>query len=462
VVDANVDVVVVGAGVAGLTAARQLVAAGAEVVVLEARQRVGGRTEHGPVPGYDDVVVELGGQWVGPFQTRITGLVAELGLTTFDHHNDGELLVDLGGRRTRMAGHRGAAPRLNPLVLADLAQAQLRLERLARRIPLDAPWTAARAGALDARTFASWIGTNVHTRVGRSYLRVATEALFAADPSDLSLLHVLFYLHSGGGLETLTSFDDGAQQQRIVGGAARIADALAAGLGERVLLGRPVRAVTQHRHAAGRHLVEVVADGGTPITARRLVVTLPPALAGRVRYDPPLPPGRDQLTQRLPAGSVIKLHAVYPEPFWRADGLTGTVVSDRSPVGFVVDNSPPTGTPGILTGFLEGRAARQLSRRSAADRQRLFVAALVGHLGMQAATPSAYLERDWSAEEHTRGCYGAHFPTGVWTSLGADLRTPVGVIHWAGAETAEVGNGYLEGAARSGDRAAAEVLAALS
>jgi monoamine oxidase len=158
---------------------------------------------------------------------------------------------------------------------------------------------------------------------------------------------------------------------------------------------------------------------------------------------------------------VIKLHAVYPEPFWRADGLTGTIVSDRSPVGLVVDNSPPQGTPGILTGFVEGRAARQLSQRSSEDRRRLFVDALVGHLGIQATTPTAYLERDWSAEEHTRGCYGAHFPPGVWTSLGPELRAPVGAIHWAGAETAEVGTGYLEGAARSGDRAAAEVLAGL-
>jgi monoamine oxidase len=457
----DADVVVVGAGVAGLTAARQLAAAGVDVAVLEARDRVGGRTEHGAVPGYDGVVVELGGQWIGPSQTRITDLVAELGLTTFDHHDHGELLIDLDGRRTRMASHRGAVPRLNPLVLADLAQAQLRLDRLARRIPLDAPWTARRAGALDARTFASWIATNVHTRAARSYLRVATEALFAADPRELALLHVLFYLHSGGGLETLTSFDGGAQQQRVVGGAARIAEALASGLGDRVRLGRAVHTIRQRRDGAGRHLVEVAADGGQPLTARRVVVTLSPTLAGRLRYDPPLPPARDQLTQRLPAGSVIKLHAVYPAPFWRADGLTGTIVSDRSPVGLVVDNSPPEAVPGILTGFVEGRAARELSRRSSEERRRCFVEALVGHLGIEAATPAAYLERDWSAEEHTRGCYGAHFPTGVWTSLGAELRAPVGAIHWAGAETAEVGNGYLDGAARSGDRAAAEVLAAL-
>lgn len=458
----DADVVVVGAGVAGLTTARQLVAAGLGVAVLEARHRVGGRVEHGPVPGHDGVVVELGGQWIGPSQTRITQLVAELGLTTFDHHDGGELLVELAGRRIRMPSHRGALPPLNPLVLADLAQAQLRLERLARRIPLDAPWTADRAGVHDARTFASWIAANVQTRAARSYLRSATQAVFAADARELSLLHVLFYLHSGGGLETMTSFDDGAQQQRIVGGAARIAEALAAELGDRVRLGHVVRTIRQRPGPDGHHTVEVAAADATTITARRVVVTLPPTLAGRLRYDPPVPAARDQLTQRLPAGSVIKLHAVYPEPFWRADGLTGTILSDRSPVGLVVDNSPPQAVPGILTGFVEGRAARQLSQRSSEDRRRLFVEVLVGHLGPRAATPSASLERDWSAEEHTRGCYGAHFPPGVWTSLGPALRAPVGAIHWAGAETAEVGNGYLEGAARSADRAAAEVLAALS
>jgi monoamine oxidase len=453
----DAEVVVVGAGLAGLQVARRLLAQRVEVLVLEARDRVGGRLENAQVPGYAGTVVELGGQWIGPSQGRMTALVAELGLETFPSHNDGEILLLLDGKRARMASHRGAVPKLNPLVVADLAQAQLRLGRLSRTIPLEAPWTAPRARTLDARTFAGWVSANLCTRTGRAFLSAAIETIFAADPADLSLLHVLFYLHSGGDLDTLINFDQGAQQDRIVGGSARIAEAMAAALGDRVRLGRPVRRIDH-----GEQGVEVHADGGGSVSAARVVVTLPPTLAGRLVYSPALPSWRDQLTQRLPAGSVIKTYAVYPTPFWREEGFTGSVVNDRSPVGFLVDNSPPTGTPGVLLGFIEGRAARQLSRGTEQDRRQALVDAAVAAFGPRAASPELYLERDWSAEEYTRGCYGAHFPTGVWTSYGPALREPVGPIHWAGAETAAVWNGYLEGAVRSGDAAAEQVLAALA
>jgi monoamine oxidase len=454
---ADADVVIVGAGLAGLQAARRLLGHGVEVVVLEARDRVGGRLENGSVPGHDGIVVELGGQWIGPSQDRMTALVAELGLETFPSHNDGEIILLLGGKRARMASHRGAVPKLNPLVVADLAQAQLRLDRMARTIPLDAPWTAPRARALDGRTFAGWLDANLRTRTGRAFLTAVIETIFAADPADLSLLHVLFYLRSGGDLDTLINFDQGAQQDRIVGGSAVIAEAMAAELGDRVQLDRPVRRIDH-----GPQGVEVHADGGGSVTAARMVVTLPPTLAGRLVYAPALPSWRDQLTQRLPAGSVIKTYAVYPSPFWREDGLTGSVVSDRGPIGLLVDNSPPSGTPGVLLGFIEGRSARALSRRTEQDRRRALVDAAVAAFGPRASDPELYLERDWSAEEYTRGCYGAHFPTGVWTSYGPALREPVGPIHWAGAETSAVWNGYLEGAVRSADAAADQVLAALA
>lgn len=459
---ADVDVLVVGAGLAGLAAARRLVERGRTVRVLEARQRVGGRLEHGIVPAGADgrdlpgAVVELGGQWIGATQTRMAALVAELGLEVFDHHNDGDLLVELDGRVRRMASHRGAVPPLNPLVVADLAQAQLRLDRLARRVPLEAPWKTPGARALDARSLESWIVANVRTRTARRFLRTALTSVFAAEPSDVSLLHAVFYVRSGTDLDTLLGFDDGAQQQRIVGGSARIAEALAAGLGGRVVLGRAVRRLHQREID-----VEVVADGGAPLTARRVVVALPPTLAGRLVVDPPLPAARDQLTQRTPAGSVIKLYAVYPRPFWRSDGLTGTVITDRGPVSLLVDNSPPEGRPGILLGFVEGRAARELTGWTPEQRTQALIDTAVRVLGPAAAEPVASLERDWSAEEFTRGCYGAHFPTGVWTGYGHALRTPVDRVHWAGADTAPVWNGYLEGAVRSGEHAADEAHAAL-
>jgi monoamine oxidase len=454
----DTDVIVVGAGLAGLVTARHLVEAGREVVVLEARQRVGGRTEHGELA--DGTPIELGGQWIGPTQDRMVELLADLGLDSFPAHNDGELLVMLGGGRARMPAHRGALPPFDPFVIADIAQAQLRFQRLARKVPLDAPWDGPRARVHDARTLESWIRSNVHTTLGRTYFRLVTEAVFAAEPRELSLLHALFYVHAGGDLDTLVNTDRGAQERRIVGGSARIAEELARRLGDRVRLGTPVRRITQGD--GDRTGVTVEVDGGEPALARRVVVTLPPTLAGRLVYEPALPPWRDQLTQRMPAGSVSKVFAAYDEPFWRDDGFTGTSICDVGPVKLTFDNSPPEGCPGVLLGFTEGEDARRMSRLTATERRDAVLSCFVRAFGPRAAAPREYVERDWAAEEYTRGCYGAHFTPGVWTAFGPALREPVGAIHWAGAETATVWNGYMEGAVRSADRVAAEVLDALT
>jgi monoamine oxidase len=448
----TVDVVVVGAGLAGLSAARALVASGKSVMVLEARDRVGGRV-HGRTLEDGETVVEVGGQWIGPGQDRMIRLSAELDLETFPTYNEGENLLRFGDKQDR---YTGAIPKISPLTIADMAQAQLRFDRLARQVPLDAPWTALRADAWDSMTFESWIVRNARTTKARSLLRLYSEAVFAAEPKDFSLLHALFYTHSGGGVDALAGVKDGAQQDRYVGGSQRVPIAMAEELGDDVVrLNAPVRRIEQ------RGDVVTVLAHGLLLTARRVIVAIPPVLTGRIDYDPPLPAYRDQLTQRVPAGSVIKCNVVYESPFWRADGLTGQATGDVGPVKVVFDNSPPSGSPGVLVAFLEGEHARVLNRVSPDERRQAVVGGLTEFFGPKAADVIEYVELDWSEEEWTRGCYGAHFPCGVWTQYGPALREPCGRIHWAGAETASVWSGYMDGALQSGARAASEALAGL-
>ena len=449
-------VVVVGAGLAGLAAARSLVARGVAVTVLEARDRVGGRTEGMTLD--DGTPLELGGQWIGEGHTRMHELLDELGLEAFRTWNDdGVLVLDLLGRRSTVAPRKGAVPRVSPFVLADLAQGMLRFNRLAARTDLERPWLTPGAESLDAQTWATWIRRNLRTRAGRAYFHVACEAVWAAQAGDVSLLHALFYTHSNEDLETLLAVDRGAQQDRVVGGSIRVAEAMATALGDRVRLGEPVRGIAQHEGG-----VRVTTRAGETYDADVAVVTLPPTLAGRLEHHPPLPSWRDQLTQRMPAGSVIKVFAVYPEPFWRRSGLNGQAASDVGPVKVVLDNSPPSGSPGVLVGFFEGKEARTWARRTESERRQAAVDCFVRYFGPEAAAPERYVERDWMAEEFTRGCYGAHFGPGVWTSYGEAWRAPVGRVHWAGAECAPRWNGYMEGAVRSGEAVADDVVAALA
>jgi monoamine oxidase len=444
---ADVDVAVVGAGLAGLAAARDLTAAGRTVLVLEARDRVGGRLLNEPIG--DDQVVEVGGQWVGPTQDRIAALARELGIETFPTYATGQNVVEFEGRLIR---HSGSIPRLSARVLLDIARAQRKLDAMARQVPLDAPWAAPKAAEWDAETFWTWMRGNLFTKGAWAMVQLAVEAVFAAQPEDLSLLHVLFYIHSAGGFDRLVDTEGGAQQDRFVGGSQRVAIRMAEELEDRVVLDTPVRRIAQHPEQG----VRIVAEGMI-VKARRAIVALPPTLCGRMVYDPPLPGFRDQLTQRMPQGAVIKCMAIYDKPFWREAGLTGQATSDTGPLKLTFDNSPPSGSPGVLLGFLEGRQARLLGKEPLDLRREVVLDCFSRYFGPDALKPTRYIERSWAEEEWTRGCYGCYMPTGGWTGYGTALREPCGRLHWAGAETATVWSGYMDGAVQSGQRAAAEV-----
>jgi monoamine oxidase len=440
------DVVVVGAGLAGLMAARELAGAGLDVQVLEARDRVGGRTLNHSVGERPDDVVELGGQWVGPTQLEVMALTRELAIETYPTHTDGKNLFEV--KAGKVKSYSGTIPMLGPLVMADYGRADLRLKRLIKKVSAEAPWEAPNARELDGQTFETWIRGAARTGLAREAISMACRAVFAADPADISLLHVLFYAASSGGWDDLLDTDGGAQQDRIVGGSQLISLRMAEELGDRVRLSAPVRRIRTEDDG-------VIVD---ELRARRVIVAMPPALAGRIEYDPPLPASRDQLTQRMPMGSVIKTMSIYDEPFWREDGLSGSALSVPGPAQVIFDNTPPSGSPGVLLGFLEGREARELGRVTEAERREAVGGELARVFGPKAGKPSGYAEKDWSAEPYSRGCYAGVLGPGAWTSYGPWLREPIGRIHWAGTETATRWMGYFDGAVQSGKRAAADVL----
>lgn len=444
------DVVVVGAGLAGLSAAGDLARAGHSVVVLEARDRVGGRTLNRQLGG--GAVVEVGGQWIGPGQDRIMARARSLGITTFKTYTRGAQVLDYGGQVSHFTG---LIPPLPEPDAGDFGHLLARIVSLQSTVPLDRPWTAANGTALDGQTLETFKLANSSTPGARFLLDLATRAIFAAEPRDLSLLHALFYLHSGGGIINLASTAGGAQDSRFVGGSQLVSIRMAARLGRRVVLEAPVRRISQSAGA-----VTVLSDRGT-WRAGRVIVALAPTLAGRIDYEPGLPALRDQLTQRVPQGSAIKFEAVYPKPFWRDAGLNGYSNSDRPPVQLTYDNSPPSGRPGVLLGFVEGEQARRLGTLAASARRREVLDSFVRLFGSAAARPRTLIEHNWSNEIWTRGCYAGYLPPGVWSDYGSALRAPVGRIHWAGTETSEVFTGYMDGAVRSGERAADEVLSSL-
>jgi monoamine oxidase len=451
----EVDVAIVGGGLAGLTAAAELERLGAVTAVLEARDRVGGRILSRDVG--DGMAIDQGGQFVGPPREGpwlMDEACRALGVERFRTHEGGDKLVLLGHQRKR---YRGLAPSWPWHAAADLVRAKDALERLARTLPAGAPWQARDAPALDGQTYAAWIERHVRTRQSRTLLRVATETLYAAETDELSLLHALAYVRSAGRghLTHLARVGRGHQQEQIRGGAQTVPLRLAERLGDRVLLGAAVEQVATPGDAV------TLAGPDLAVRCRRAIVALPPALAARLDYAPALPAARRDAALAFRGGSVITASLVYARPFWREQGLSGYASATDGAVRGVLDVSPPGAGRGILQAFVVAGAARALAGRPAAERRTAILDALARLFGAQARAPEQFFEKDWTADPWTRGCYHGLGAPHAWTTHGAALRAPVGAIHWAGSETAAWGLGTMEGAIDSGRRAAHEVAAVL-
>jgi monoamine oxidase len=435
------SVVVVGAGLAGLTAAVGLLDRGIEVTVLEARDRVGGRM-HGieVTPGS---WVDAGAAYLGDRHTGLTGLIDELGLkTTPTTMNGSSRFLLASGEDTRA----GRFPPLNAVALGTMFDL---LDSLTSVVRVDAPWLTPDAAALDTVTAAEWAERNLVHPDARLFFPLFVGEMMAADPADVSVLHLAFYLRSGGGVRYLNAFEGGAQQDRVAGGSHQVCERLAARLGDAVRLADPVHAI--HQDATG---VTVHSATGA-VRGQAVVVALPPLLADAIDYRPGLPVRRT--SERTSPGCVIKVHLVYPEPLWRDHGLSGWSVNAKGPLLSTVDDSPADGAIGVLTGFVTGREAHRFAALST-EEQRAAATAQARRIFPQLPPPSGFHATDWLNDPHSAGCYAALLGPGDWLRHGPRLTTPHGRVHWAGTETSTEYFGLMEGAIRSGHRVVTEVV----
>ena len=445
----TLDVIVVGAGLSGLCAARTLFAAGVRVAVLEARARVGGRTLTRRIGAGD---FDLGGQWMGPTQDRLAALTRELGVATFPTYHQGTKILDLDGR---VSTYAGSIPSLPPHALADLQKGLWALAAAARLVPLDAPERARNARRLDEISVETLKRRLLWTRSVRALFDVAVQTVFGAEPAEISLLHFLFYMRAGGGLMNLVEIEHGAQRTRFVSGAQSLSARLAERLGDRLVLEAPVRSIEE-----GAGSVRVDTPRG-PFRARRAILAIPPALVDGIAFSPALPSPRARLSDAMPMGATTKVVATYDKAFWREHGHSGEVIAHEGPIAVVFDNTSHDGAQPALVAFIVGERARVHARLPEAERRRLVLEALGRWFGNAAREPLELVEQCWADEPWSGGCPVGVAAPGLYARLGAALREPAGRVHFAGTETARVWNGYLEGAIEAGERAAGEALARL-
>lgn len=440
------DVVVIGAGLAGLTAARELTRRGFDVVVLEGRDRVGGRTCPGTLAG---VPVDRGASFVGPTQDAVLKLAADLGCQTAPTYTAGSNLIRWRGRVHR---YQGTIPKLGLIGLLDIARIQWQFERIARGISITEPWSSPDAAKFDNISLGGWLRSIRASAGSRDLMAIMSRVTWGAEPDEVSMLHALRYVKTSGGLDRMLDTAGGAQQDHFPGGSHEMSARIAAELADRIRLGAVVSRIEWSEDA-----VAVTSSAGV-VEARRAIIAVPPAHRLDIDIAPAPPIEYQQLAQRWPQGALTKSYAAYPTPFWRDQGLSGQALSDQGPVFITFDVSPGPGGPGILLGFTDPRGFDALPEDQRRER---VLACFTALFGEQAANPIDYLDQRWGAETFAPGGPTAAVPPGSWTEFGRLLRTPVGPLHWAGTETADEWTGFMDGAVRSGQRAADEVAGTL-
>jgi putrescine oxidase len=448
------DVVIVGAGPSGLTAARELKKAGLSVAVLEARDRVGGRTWTDTIDG---AMLEIGGQWVSPDQTALLALIDDLGLQTYSRYRDGEsVYIGADGKRTLYTGETFP---VSETTAAEMDKLTVLLDSLAAEIGAEEPWAHPKARELDTISFHHWLRQNSTDEEACNNIGLFIAGGMLTKPAHaFSALQAVLMAASAGSFSNLTD-EDFILDKRVVGGMQQVSLLQAAELGEDVVLDSPVRTINWTEDASGGHRVTAVSERAT-VNARFVIMAVPPNLYSRVSFNPPLPRRQHQMHQHQSLGLVIKVHAVYSSPFWREDGLSGTAFGAGAIVQEVYDNTNHEDPRGTLVGFVSDEKADAMFELSAEDRRRTILESIASFLGEKALDPEVYYESDWGSEEWTRGAYAASYDLGGLHRYGKDQLKPVGPIYWSSSDLAAEGYQHVDGAVRMGQITAARIVAA--
>lgn len=448
------DVVIVGAGAAGLTAANELKKAGLSVVVLEARDRVGGRLWTDVVDG---AMLEIGGQWVSPDQEALKETIADLGLETYRRYREGDsVYVNEAGELTRFTGEIFPVPPATERAMVALIE---KLDAMVAEVDPDRPWEHPDAEALDRVSFEAWLEEQTDDQEARDNIALFIAGAMLTKPAyAFSALQALLMAASAGSFSNLVDADY-ILDERVVGGLQQVPLLLAERLGDDVLLGHPVHTIDWSDPSTGSETgVTVLTDGGLTVRARFVILAHAPILYPWIDFTPALPRLKQQMHQHISMGFVIKVHAVYDRPFWREQGLSGTAFSPYEIAHEAYDNANHGDERGTLVGFVSDRNADDLFRVSTEERRARILESLSHYYGPEALNPIVYFESDWGAEEWTRGAYAASFDLGGLTRYGADLRTPVGPIHFACSDMAGAGYQHVDGAIRMGRLVAANIV----
>lgn len=444
----QLDTIIVGGGFSGLAAASILHKANKKFILLEARERLGGRTHTKHFE--DGKYVDLGGQWIGPTQDRMYQLAKEYGVSWYETYNEGKNILDLN---KTIRTYTGLIPKIDVASLINIDYLLKKLERLAKQVPLESPWSAHKASEWDRISLEEFVRKHSYTSSCYKVVRAGLETVYACELNEVSLLHALFYIHSGTNLNNLLSINDGAQQHRIKGGMQLLAERIAEPFAAAVNFNCPVKRVIQHDDG-----VTVEGDDFS-FKAKEVIIAIPPVLIVVIDFTPALPLHKTQLIQKLSMGIVGKVLGVYEKPFWRDLGFSGQVVSDEhAPFQTLFDSSPADGSYGVLLAFCIADRARDFFSKDANARKKIAMNSFSKYFGETAAKPIEYIDHCWADEAWSKGCYAAYYPTGAWTNFTNTLSQPTGRIHWAGTETSSVWYGYIEGAVRAGERAANEIL----